>query len=388
MILNLCYIWRNLFLNKKLHILFLCSWFPSRVNPDNGDFVQRHAEAVATKHKVTAIHVITDKNLQSNIEIITSEHNSVRIILGYIRHTKNPFLKYYYFIKIYQIILKKIGEFDLVHLNITYPKGIVGLYLKWFRSKPFIITEHWTDYQYPLNKSISFIRKKITQLIIQNSTFICPVSKKLGVAMQDYGLKGNYSDIPNVVNSIFFETNIEYRNNIFTITHISHMGDEHKNIIGIINTVNKLKKEIPKFKFNLIGKNSIKFKNYFQGLNNINIIDQIPNGKIANYLESSSVFILFSNYENLPCVILEAFACGTPVVSTNVGGIKEYFPENFGYLIPKKDESALYKAILKIYNSKLKIERKEIREFAFNNFSYEIIAQKYSELYLKSLKNK
>jgi len=63
-------------LTKKLHILFLCSWFPSRVLPTNGDFILRHAEAVATKHKVTAIHVITDEKLKSNIEVVmlTGDH--------------------------------------------------------------------------------------------------------------------------------------------------------------------------------------------------------------------------------------------------------------------------------------------------------------------------
>ena len=51
-------------MHKKLHILFLSGWYPSRVSPSNGDFVQRHAEAVATVQNVTLIHVITDKNIK------------------------------------------------------------------------------------------------------------------------------------------------------------------------------------------------------------------------------------------------------------------------------------------------------------------------------------
>jgi len=47
-------------LKKKLHILFLSSWYPSHVSPSNGDFIQRHAEAIATKHNVTVIYVTTD----------------------------------------------------------------------------------------------------------------------------------------------------------------------------------------------------------------------------------------------------------------------------------------------------------------------------------------
>ena len=60
----------------KLHILFLASWFPSRAKPTSGDFVQRHAEAVSTKHNVSVIHVVTDENLHAKIEIESKIENN------------------------------------------------------------------------------------------------------------------------------------------------------------------------------------------------------------------------------------------------------------------------------------------------------------------------
>jgi len=45
---------------NKLHVLFLASWYPSRILKSNGDFIQRHAEAVALQHKVSVIHVKSD----------------------------------------------------------------------------------------------------------------------------------------------------------------------------------------------------------------------------------------------------------------------------------------------------------------------------------------
>ena len=49
-------------MSKKLHILFLSSWYPSRVSYTNGYFVQKHAEAIASQHKVSVIFAIGDKN--------------------------------------------------------------------------------------------------------------------------------------------------------------------------------------------------------------------------------------------------------------------------------------------------------------------------------------
>lgn len=382
------YIWRNIFLNKKLHILFLASWFPSRVKPTSGDFIQRHAEAVSIKHMVSVIHVVTDENLHAKVDIKSKTENNIKIIIGYIPKTINPFFKYYYFLLAYKKCLKRISSFDVVHLNVTYPKGIVALYLKWFKKKPYIITEHWTRYLSPQNKMIGLIEKRITKSIINSASFVCPVSKNLESSMISLGFKGNYFSIPNVVDTQLFypDYNID---RLFTVTHISHMGNEHKNVEGIINVIGLLQKEIPNLAFNLIGENSNKYSKRISELNiqNINIIDQIPNKEIPNYLKKSNVFVQFSNYENLPCVILEAFSCGVPVVSTDVGGIKEYFPENFGYLIPPKDQKALKISILNIYKSKLDIDKNKMFNYAEKQFSQETISTLYSKLYHKALNN-
>jgi len=373
-------------LSKKLHILFLSGWYPSRVLPSNGDFVQRHAEAVATKHKVTLIHVITDEILLELERTVTLKNN-VKTIILYLPKVNNSFAKFYFFIKSYISEISKIDYFDMVHLNITYPLGMLALYMKFLKNKPYIISEHWSDYQKNLNKSIGFFQKFITKIIIRNASFICPVTTHLKDAMINFGLKGNYYPIPNVVNTSIFNKLEEKDANEFVISHISGMQQEIKNVKGIINVISKLQNKIPNLKFNLIGNNSSKYIDYIKKLaiNNSTIKEQIPNDEIANYLNKTDVFVLFSNYENLPCVIIESFACGVPVVSTNVGGISEYFPKNFGYLIEPKDEIALEKSILNIRNKKLIPNKDEMVKFADYNFGISTICNSFTELYLKSL---
>lgn len=374
-------------MSQKLHILFLSSWYPSRVLPTNGDFVQKHAEAVATKHQVTLIHVITDINLNSSLEYSEKIVNNVKTIIAYIPKKKR-LSKLFLFYKSYLSAIKKIDDFDMIHLNVTYPKGLIALYLKKIKRKPYIITEHWTGYQYPKNKSIGFTEKILTRLIIKNASFICPVSNNLRDSMMKFGLKGNYFSIPNVVDVSVFNLSTSVPNN-FTITHISHMGNEHKNVKGILNVISSLQMKIPNLHFNLIGDDSKKYKLLIKELNikSISIIDQIPSKKVAEYLKNSTVFILFSNYENLPCVILEAFACGVPVISTNVGGINEFFPDNFGYLIMPNDEKQLEKSVLNVYKSKLNIDKEKMYIYAVKHFSIDAISRQFSNLYSKSLSN-
>lgn len=375
-------------MHKKLHILFLSSWYPTRVLPSNGDFIQRHAEAVATKHKVTFIHVTTDKNLKNLREIVEYKKNNVQTYIVYQQPTQNIIIKFYRFFKSYLKIIKKVKGFDLVHLNITFPVGLIALYLKWFKKKPYIISEHWTGYQ-RLNKlSIGFLQLFTTKIITKNAAMVCPVSKNLQQKMISLGLLGNYYPVPNVVNTSIFNI---YKNSFknFTITHISHMGNEHKNIEGILNVLLKLQFKIPNLKIHLIGNNIIPFKSILEKINqnSITILGQISNAAVADYLKKSSVFVLFSNYENLPCVILESFACGVPVISTNVGGISEYFPEDFGYLINPKDEIALENSILKVYKNELKCNKELMHQYAKNNFGIKHIGDEFSTLYTKILSN-
>lgn len=375
-------------MDKKLNILFLCGWYPSRVLPNNGDFIQRHAKAVSLLHSVEVIHIISDKNCTKKIEIETNQIDGIKTHIGYIKQTKKPILKCILFWKTYLVLLKKAKKFDVVHLNELYPFGIFALHLKWFKKKPFIISEHWTIYHKPQSKNISYFQKIISRLIVKKATFICPVSNNLKESMQLLKLIGNYKRIPNVVDTNLFYPE-EKNNAVFTFTHISNMDNKHKNVEGILRVIKKLENKIDDFRFKIIGENSEKYIPYAEKIN-LNLkktifIDQIPHKEIAHNLKKSNLFILFSNYENLPCVILEAFSCGIPVISTNVGGIREFFPDDFGYLIASKDEIDLEKMILKIYTN-FTTDKAKMHNYVIENFSELKIAEEFSNLYKRSKK--
>jgi glycosyltransferase involved in cell wall biosynthesis len=377
-------------LNSKLHVLFLCGWYPSRILPTNGDFIERHAKAVSLKHKVTVIHIVTDKSLRTNIEIISKQENHITTHIAYLKSTNNPLKKIALFGKAFLVILKKTKSFNIVHLNEIYPFGIFSLYLKWFKNKRFIISEHFTGYHQPQAKELTFSQKFISKIITKNAAFICPVSNNLRDAMLALNLKGNYFRVPNVVNtSLFFPS--ENNNQTFTITHISNMLNKHKNVEGFLRVVKKLESKIEHFKVQLIGGNSIQYKMFIEkikiDIDKIEFIDHIPHKKVASYLQSSNLFVLFSNYENLPCVILESFACGVPVIATNVGGVSEFFPKEFGFLVSPNDEDALLRKIVTMHRS-FKMNKKDMHNYVEENFSEDKIASDFEKLYFNSLKYK
>jgi glycosyltransferase involved in cell wall biosynthesis len=68
--------------------------------------------------------------------------------------------------------------------------------------------------------------------------------------------------------------------------------------------------------------------------------------EVARYMQAADVLCMSSHNEGLPNVILEAFACGLRVVSTNVGGIGEAVDEPaFGALVDEQTPQAFAQAI-------------------------------------------
>jgi teichuronic acid biosynthesis glycosyltransferase TuaC len=67
---------------------------------------------------------------------------------------------------------------------------------------------------------------------------------------------------------------------------------------------------------------------------------------VARYMQAADVLALPSDNEGVPNVILEAFACGLPVVASHVGGIPEVHPgEGFGRLVEPRNLAALSAAL-------------------------------------------
>ena len=69
---------------------------------------------------------------------------------------------------------------------------------------------------------------------------------------------------------------------------------------------------------------------------------------VEDYLINADVFLLSSDYEALPLALLEAMAAGLPIVSTDVGGVRDIVTDN-DLLIPAGDGDAMVQAMEKLF---------------------------------------
>ncbi len=388
--------------DKRLNILFLSGWYPNRLVPTNGNFVQRHAEAVALQANVAALFVCSDNNCKQKFESVESTLNNVFTVNVYYKKVihnipvVSQFQKAIRYIQAHlkglRIIHQKFNKIDVVHLNILYPAGIIALYLKLFKNTLYICTEHWTGYLPADGSYKGAFRKMLTKTIANKATYLVPVSKDLQIAMEGHGFKSNYEIVPNVVDiQSFYPLQHKTTNSPKRIIHISTLDDQQKNVSGILRAIKKLSEKNSDFELHIVGDNldRNKLEQFAKDLGLFNkqvfFLGLKNKEELATLLRQSDFLVLFSNYENLPCVLIESIASGVPVIATKVGGIPEHITDKLGVLVNPNDEAGFENAMQWMLANYSTFDIAYMQKYAEEHFSNEKVGEQFNRIYLKTL---
>jgi glycosyltransferase involved in cell wall biosynthesis len=112
---------------------------------------------------------------------------------------------------------------------------------------------------------------------------------------------------------------------------------------------------------------------------------------IPEVLNALDLFVLPSLSEGMPNAVLEAMACGLPVVATEVGGVSEVVEHGVtGLLVPSEDEEALASRLEELVCSETKRQMlgKNARERALACFSLDKMVRAYEQLYVSLVKGR
>ncbi len=117
---------------------------------------------------------------------------------------------------------------------------------------------------------------------------------------------------------------------------------------------------------------------------NVRFLGRVANNQLSIYYSLADVVVLPSvmRGEAFGAVLLEALACGTPVVASDISGVKDVLKGNtkVGKYVTPKDSFGLSKALIEVANRKTMVSS-QCRQFALDNYSVEEITQNYLKLY-------
>ncbi len=244
---------------------------------------------------------------------------------------------------------KYISRYGLTQLAINCGPG--GLFLFKKPKVPVIATcchTYWQQSTYIKQQSWKKIFVPFEKRTYQLADKIISISDdSKSVLVEKYGIPSEkITVIPCGVNKkeFFPIKDIKKRpNSIFYIGRI----DARKGVSFLIKSLEILIKRNRSVKLFLAGKGKdvSELKKYVSDKkldNNIEFVGFIPDEKLNEWYNKMQCVVVPSIFEGFGITVIEAMATGTPVIGTNVDGIKNILRDNDnGFLVPYGDEQAL-----------------------------------------------
>jgi len=378
-----------------MKVLWLCSWYPSELDPFDGDFIQRHAYAAAIFNDVYVIHITPDESARktNNVREEIKKQGRLTECIIYFKKTVSFFGKAYGFLKWKRLLKKAIIEYiakngrpDLVHVHVPMRAGLLALWLRRKYNIRYIVSEHWTIYQPGSTNGFSTrspVFKFFTRKIISKSMALLTVSRDLGERINEQVLKGDFQVVPNVADEELYYFQPQ-QTKPFVFIHVSNMSYQ-KNVPPILRCFELAHQEFPNSRLVLVGPHDeaiVDQARQTQLLDrSIFLRGEIPYDQVASAVREANALVLFSHFENLPCVIIEALCCGRPVITTPVGGIPEIINERNGIFVNTGDEASLINAMKRMMMDHATFNMKEISEEARSEFSYAAVGKMFDNIY-------
>lgn len=246
-------------------------------------------------------------------------------------------------------------DFDIIDAHYFFPDGVAAAIIAKELNKPLVITARGTDVNLfaDYKKSGAMIKSAANQC----DAIIC-VADALKQKLVGKGIdpekifvlrNGVDKDVfyplkPNIRDELRKKLKITQK----TILAVGNLT-ELKGFDLVISSLTQL----PEIQAIIIGEGEegSSLKQQAQDLNlsaRVNFIPNVSQAELREYYTAADALVLASSREGMPNVVLEALACGTPVVATNVGGVAEVLTPECGIIIDTRNSDDIADALKKV----------------------------------------
>ncbi|MCQ2283289.1 MAG: glycosyltransferase [Bacteroidales bacterium] len=367
-------------------VLHLPSWFPRTEKPLDGNFIIRQIAAVAPNTTSIILHHTEEAFLEECSKQIDSN------IIFYPIHTHQKISKvklFWAYDQAVRKIIRRYGKPDLIHLHVALPMGPVAVFLSKRYHIPLVVSEHWSIYQ-PQNRA-QLSGKQLNRLrkVYHRARYLTSVSENLHQAIVETIPQAEdvpFRQISNVVDtSIFHPATVVSQHSKKQILHVSTLDNNAKNIMGILRGVKNLSQQRNDFELNII--HDLRNEEVEQFIQDehlgcvVHLLGKKSENEVAESIRNCDFMLQFSNYENQPCVLLESFCCGKPVLATTVGGIPEIANSINGRLIVPRNEDMLVDQLAYMLDHSHEFDPSAISANAISKYDKENIGEQFLEVY-------
>lgn len=391
-----------------MHVLIIPSWYPNQENDVRGIFFKE--QAIALGENGLRVGVIYPELIPPNELLTDSIEKKIGTTIGYedniftIRATERHWLpKFKYFKKkhwlnlgenLFQIYIEKQGMPDIIHAHSALLGGALASKLKTVFDIPFVITEHSTEFA---RSKLSNTDKLLAKEVFSASNLNIVVSPQLGELLKDkIEIDFEYKWIPNLVSNIFERKDLdsEATRNYKIKKHCSHkkfrflnvaLMDRKKQQAKLIQAFSQAFKD-EKVELRIIGDGPL--LNYLEDLvrkfklqDRVHFLGRQTREAVLEEMLTADAFVLPSRYETFGIVLIEALACGTPVIASRCGGPECIVREKDGLLVDRDSIQELSEAMKTIRDNINNYDPIGLREDCLARFGSKAVTQQIIKAY-------
>lgn len=364
--------------------------YPSSSNGMQGSFELEQAKMLAkygesVSYLACSLHpfkVIKKKGLQywkeDSISIYTySAFFLPRIYPLYFTKIRNQYWR-----KLLHKVKEKKGLPDVIHLHYPAMLMLADVMEDYYKlGVKIIVTEHWSKVlSNTLDKLEVNNLKKYFNIV---DTFIC-VGKPLAKVIEQLreGKKTNITIVPNMVNEVFKPVISKQKHFEFIAVGRLVKGKQFDKIV--IAFVNIFKDADARLTIIGNGPEYDRLKSIIANLKvekQITLTGSLTRVETSHYVANADCLICYSQFETFGVPIIEAWACGLPVVATSAAAVIDNFDNRLGIEVSPESIQELRDAMIFIYQHINEYDKDYITKFARENFSEDSVYKKLLSIY-------
>jgi L-malate glycosyltransferase len=382
----------------NLHILILPSWYATPQNPIRGSFFRDQAQALARcGHKVGMLvppsRFRTFNGLReflahwhhSNQDISITHDNQVVVYRmpwwGWLPSVM-PNLRGELVLKLFDKYVAENGMPDVLHGHSILYGGYLAAYIGQARKIASVVTEHSSLF---LTNGYPFGHRTFIKYTLSHIDKVLAVGVSLADALKSYQPDLNVELVGNVVDTSRFVPPVQQPPASPFVVSIFGRLDKNKAQHLLIEAFALAMKGKSALLY-IVGDGSQKAK-YERLCDELGItaqtrfFGQLSREEVIPIMQQSHVVVSCSKIETFGVSLIEAMACGKPVIATQSGGPQAVVDESNGLLVPTGDSHALAHALQVMSESHQQYDAHAIREKCVSLFSEQAITKQLEALY-------
>jgi glycosyltransferase involved in cell wall biosynthesis len=282
---------------------------------------------------------------------------------------------------------------DVVHVFFGVPDGPIGWLLKRVYGLPYIISLRGADV--PSDEVKRFAKQyKVLRPLIRwlwhDSDALVAVSNGLRSYAKEMVPDLPIQAISNAIDLSTFTPSVQRETNgLIRLLYVGRFN-VFKNVETLVEAVARLyRMNVGEFELKLVGEGEQRrvLERLVSELGltrQVRFAGWVPRDQIVDQYRRADIFVTATTWEGMPNTVLEAMACGLPIIGTRASGLQELVRDGInGYLVPMKNADALAEAIALLIDDDYERRRmgRQSRKLAEREFAWEYIAEQYLEIY-------